>query len=65
MTSLGEVFERYELPLDDSITNSAVKSVRINKQKRILYIEIICDLLIGRQTLFEAQKQIEEYVQYL
>ncbi len=58
MTSLGEVFARYELPLDDSIARSAVKSVRINKQRRILYIEIICDSLIGRQTLFEAQKLI-------
>ncbi len=58
MIKLGEVFSPYTVALESSIADAAVKQIRVNKERRILNIDIHSDDLLSRKIIFEAQDQI-------
>ncbi len=58
MIKLGEIFSPYQVALDDSIADAAVNHIRINRERRILNIDIASDLLLTRAALFNAQSVI-------
>ncbi len=58
MVNLGEIFAQYQVELDVSLADSDVQNIRINKEKRILSIDLQCDTLISRAAIFSAQKAI-------
>ncbi len=58
MIKLGEVFSPYSVELDGSLAEAAVKNIRINKERRILNIEVYSEYLLTRRSIFEAQERI-------
>ena len=60
MIKLREVFAPYDVALDDTIADAAVSNIRINREKRILNIDINSDILLSRAVIFDAQKQIKQ-----
>nr|WP_316613703.1 PolC-type DNA polymerase III [uncultured Ruminococcus sp.] len=58
MIKLSEVFAPYAVELDGSLADAAVNNIRINKERRILIIDINSDYLLTREALFEAQQKI-------
>ena len=58
MIKLSEVFAPYAVELDGSLADAAVNNIRINKERRILIIDMNSDYLLTRAALFEAQQKI-------
>lgn len=58
MIRLGEVFSPYNVMLEGTIADAAVKQIRINKERRILNIDIHSDYLLTGATLLDAQEKI-------
>ena len=58
MIKLSEVFSPYGVELDGSLADAAVNNIRINKERRILNIDINSDYLLTRAAIFEAQERI-------
>ena len=58
MIKLSEVFAPYAVELDGSLADAAVNNIRINKERRILNIDITSDYLLTRAAIFEAQEKI-------
>ena len=58
MIKLSEVFAPYAVELDGSLADAAVNKIRINKERRILIIDMNSDYLLTRAALFEAQQKI-------
>ena len=58
MIKLGEVFSPYLVSLDSTMADATVNQIRVNKDKRILNIDIYSDILLTRKAIFETQKQI-------
>ena len=58
MIKLSEVFAPYAVELDGSLANAAVNNIRINKERRILIIDIHSDVLLTRTAIFAAQQRI-------
>ena len=58
MIKLGEVFSPYRIAFDDALADAAVQNIRINRERRILNIDIQSDCLLSRAALFDAQDQI-------
>ena len=58
MIKLSEVFAPYGVELDGSLADAAVNNIRINKERRILNIDINSDYLLTRAAIFEAQERI-------
>ncbi len=58
MIKLSKVFAPYAVELDGSLADAAVNNIRINKERRILNIDITSDYLLTRAAIFEAQEKI-------
>ena len=58
MIRLGEGFSPYNVMLEGTIADAAVKQIRINKERRILNIDIHSDYLLTGATLLDAQEKI-------
>ncbi len=58
MIKLSEVFAPYVVELDGLLANAAVNNIRINKERRILIIDIHSDVLLTRTAIFAAQQRI-------
>lgn len=60
MSKLSELFSQYlSTPIPDSVANGEVDEIRINKEKRIIYIYLKSDKLIDAKDIFEAQRLIK------
>lgn len=60
MIRLGDIFSPYGVNFDSSIGDAEVNNIRINKERRIIHIDIHSNQLLTRAAIFEAQKQIEK-----
>ena len=58
MTKFADVFSQYLDAIDPVIAESAVNRVKINKEKRIITVDLSFDAPVERQKLFDVQKQI-------
>ncbi|MBQ3266155.1 MAG: PolC-type DNA polymerase III [Ruminococcus sp.] len=58
MIKLREVFAPYDVAPEGTIGDAAVRHIRINREKRILNIDIHSESLLSRRAIFEAQQLI-------